>query len=80
MENVAIPFSILLILLKRKGEKMRTSVLRDEKKKPYGIRVTAVKETEKALLRRFYEGGVKVNSITGDMRELHLTFQDLVGT
>jgi hypothetical protein len=58
---------------------MKVSVLKD-KEKPYGIELTADTEADKVILRRFWDGGVKVNSIAGDRRELHLTFADLIGT
>ena len=49
-------------------------------KEPYGIRVIARNKIEEAMLRRFWDKGIKLNSLTNGGEELGLTFADLVGT
>lgn len=48
----------------------------------FGIELTAESEEEDKILRRFWEGGVKINGITerpDNDSALELTFADLVG-
>lgn len=48
----------------------------------FGVELTAESEEEDKALRRFDEGGVKINAITprrGNDSSLQLTFADLIG-
>jgi len=47
----------------------------------YGVKITSESEEEEAMLQRFWEGGVKVNSITPRSKHnttLIFTFADLL--
>ena len=45
--------------------------------KPYGVELIASSFQDKEILRRFWEGGVKVNSMTNDYK-IEFTFADLI--
>jgi len=44
----------------------------------FGIELVAEDETDKAIIQRFYDGGIKINGVTGNYK-LQLTFKDLIG-
>lgn len=61
-----------------KGEKMKVEICFDTD--PIGINLTAENASDKVIIERFWNGGVKVNSVTGSFAELQLTFKDLIKT
>ena len=45
--------------------------------KPYGIELTAQTFAERNILKRFWDGGAKLNSMTNDDK-IEFTFADLI--
>lgn len=43
-----------------------------------GVELIAEDDVDRAIIRRFWKGGVKVNSITNTDQEMSLTFAELI--
>jgi len=74
LDKASIQITLLLFLLK--GEPMKVSISEYDDES-YGVELVAENEKDKEILRRFWVGGVKVNSMTNDYK-LQLTFKDLI--
>lgn len=58
---------------------MKVEIERYGGKEPFGIHLVSENEEDMIILRRFFEGGAKVNSIYQDGEKLDITFKDLIG-
>ena len=46
---------------------------------PFGIELTAETDEDRAIIRRFWDGGIKQNILSNTDERLQLTFKDLIG-
>jgi len=58
---------------------MKLRILKDAGK-PYGIELIASSFRDEQIIKRFWKGGVKVNSVTNTDQKIEFTFADLIGT
>jgi hypothetical protein len=47
--------------------------------KPYGVELVASSRQDREIIKRFWKGGVKVNSVTNGDQRIEFTFADLIG-
>jgi hypothetical protein len=47
--------------------------------KPYGVELIASSFRDKEIIKRFWNGGVKINSVTNGDEKIEFTFADLIG-
>jgi hypothetical protein len=59
---------------------MKVKPLKDSEGETFGVKLIASSIKEKEIIRRFWKGGAKVNSVTGDYKRIEFTFADLIGT
>lgn len=48
------------------------------KNEPFGIELTAETPEERTIIKRFNEGGIKINAIINVDQRIQLTFKDLI--
>jgi hypothetical protein len=47
--------------------------------KPYGIELIASSPKDREIIKRFWQGGVKINAVTNGDERIEFTFADLIG-
>lgn len=57
---------------------MLSTKLRDQDGGVIGVRIIAQDSEEQGVLRRFFEGGMKLNSFSAGGEEIGITFEDLI--
>jgi len=67
------------VAIQTQGEITMKLIIKKDAGEPYGVELIASSSQDREIVRRFWEGGVKLNSVTNGDEKIEFTFADLIG-